>query len=106
MAREERCDVRVRGAIRKHAPDETIAERRRVLRILQHERTLKITVAVQSRGQAEVPFEQCARLPEQIENRFGVHYVAFPLCVVRRLSSNNFRIRLYSSAQLEASMNP
>ena len=29
-AREERCHIGVRGAIRKHAPYEAIAERRRV----------------------------------------------------------------------------
>jgi hypothetical protein len=30
VAREERCDIGVRGAVRNHAPDEAIAERRRV----------------------------------------------------------------------------
>ena len=89
-----------------HAGSERLAERRGKFRILQDQRALEVPIAVQSGRETEVPFEQRTRLPEQIENSFRVHYVAFPLCVVRKLSSNNFRMRLYSSAQLDASVKP
>ena len=85
---------------------ERFAERAGELGILKDERTLKIPIAVQARRQPEVPFEQRTGPAEQIENGLGIHYVAFPLCGVRKLSSNSFRIRLYSSAQLAASVKP
>ena len=46
----------------------------RVLRMLQHERALKIPGAVQPRGQPEMPFEQCARAAEQIKKLVGNGY--------------------------------
>ena len=38
------------------------------IRILQHERALQISVAVQAGRQPEMPVEQCAGMAEQIEN--------------------------------------
>ncbi len=87
-----------------HAMRERLTKRAGKLRILQDERTLEVPIAVQPGRQPEVSFEQRAGLAEQIENGLGIHYVAFPFRGVRRLSSNSFRIRLYSSAQLAASV--
>ena len=47
---------------------ERLAERRGKLRILQDERALQISLAVESRRQPEVALEQCAGGTEQIEN--------------------------------------
>ena len=46
--------------------------------------------------------------PAEIENVFLVHgwFVVRPFLPVRRCSSNSFRIRRYSSAQLVSSVNP
>ena len=43
------------------------------LGILKHQRALKIAIAVKSLGQPEMPFEQRARLAEQIEYVSLVH---------------------------------
>ena len=50
------------------APGQRLAERSGKLRVLQDERALKISLAVQTRRQAEVAIEESPRSPEQIEN--------------------------------------
>ena len=49
------------------------AERFGELRELEHQRALQIAVAVQARRQPEMPLEQRAGLPEQIEHRILIH---------------------------------
>jgi hypothetical protein len=44
-----------------------------MLRMLQHERTLQIARAVQSRRQPEMPFEQRARTPEDVKKLVARH---------------------------------
>ena len=46
---------------------ERVAERRRVARMLEHERALQVPGAVQTRRQTEVAFEQGAGLAEQMQ---------------------------------------
>jgi hypothetical protein len=81
-----------------HAFSECPAERLRMLRMLEHERALQIAAAVQTRREPEMPFEQRAAKPKKRQNVVRCH---FPL----RFSSNSFKIRLYSSAQLVSSVN-
>ena len=50
------------------------AERFGVRGMLQDERALQIAGAVQAGGQTEMPFEQRARLPEQIEQIVSRHH--------------------------------
>ena len=99
------CRCRVRRGQR-------LAERVGKLGILQHERALKIALAVQPRGQAEVPFEERARAgtKERLENvpvdcMVDQFVDLRHFCRFRRLSSKSLRIRLYSSAQLVSSVN-
>ena len=93
-----RCFTRAASAL--------LAERFSEFRILQHERALQIPFAVQARREAEVPLESAPDLRNKSRTASACIYVAFPLRGVRRLSSNSFRIRLYSSAQLAFSVNP
>ena len=83
------------------------AERLRVLRVLQHERALQVAGAVQPRRQPEVAVEQRPRPAEQIKKLVARHVSAGsgPRVPLKR-SSNSFRIRLYSSAQLVSSSKP
>ena len=58
---------------------ERLSEPAGQLGMLQHERGLQVAFAVQSRGEAEVPFEQCAGLAKEIEHGVGIHQLAFPV---------------------------
>src|SRR5919107_1236362 len=49
--------------------------------MLKHERALQISLTVQTRREPEVSFEQCTRLPKQVEHCRGIHCLPFPMPV-------------------------
>src|SRR4029077_9690088 len=87
------------------------------MRVLQHQGALQVAGTVQARGETEVAIEQRARAAVHVEKLVARHVhvgrfhhvlrltaAALPAAV--RFSSNSFRIRRYSSAQLVSSSKP
>ena len=73
------------------------AQRLGVTRMLQDQRALQVSGAMQAGRQSKMSFEQRARLAEQSQNIDGIRHFL-------NVSSKSCRIRLYSSAQLVSSV--
>jgi hypothetical protein len=81
-----------------------VAESRGEIRILQHERALEVSLAVQTGCSLKCPSRQRAGRAEQIENGFGIHLGRLSVPRRAQVVFEQLRIRLYSSAQLVSSV--